>query len=433
MQFSGDKHIKKEKIAFPKNFFWGAATSSHQVEGGTHNNWSEWEKKNANRLAKEAGDNWNLWQKAHFPEMFEAKNYISGKACDHFNRFSNDFSIAKKLGHNAHRFSIEWSRIEPKEGVFDKKAIEHYKQVLRDLRAKGITPFVTLWHWTNPLWLTEMGGEENRKFGRYFSRYASHVVRELGAYADFWITLNEPTSVIGSAYMKGAWPPQKKDIFSVIRVFKNLSRAHKLSYDEIHRIQPTAKVGFSNISMYIEPFHRFSPLDRIMARIVRHFANKEFLNLTHGKNDFLAVQYYFHKLAKFPRGLSDGSGITSDLGWEICPKGIYYILKKMKKYNLPVYVTENGLADADDSRRAAFIKNHLYWVHKAISEGVDVRGYFYWSLLDNFEWDKGFWPRFGLVEVDFLTMERKIRPSAWEYAKICKNNGFEMIVKNRHI
>jgi beta-glucosidase len=416
----------KAKIIFPKNFLGGSATSSQQVEGGMFNNWSEWEKENAKRLASEASEKWSLWQKSHFPEMMEEKNYISGRACDHYHRFSEDFSVAKKLGHNTHRFSIEWSRVEPREGVFDQKEIEHYKQVLRDLRSKGIVPFVTLCHYTIPMWLAEKGGFEDKKFPFYFSKYAQVVVGELGAFSDFWITFNEPTIVALNSYMRGHTPPQKKDIFSTIRVFKNMSRAHRLAYDEIHKARPLVKVGFSNISMYIEPFHRFSPFDRILAKVVRHFANKEFLNLTHGKNDFLAVQYYFHKLAKFPKGLVDGGGFTSDLGWEICPKGIYHVLKNLKKYNLPIYVTENGLADADDSRRAAFIKNHLYWVHKAISEGVDVRGYFYWSLLDNFEWDKGYWPRFGLVEVDFETMERKIRPSAWEYAKICKSNGFEM-------
>jgi beta-glucosidase len=162
-------------------------------------------------------------------------------------------------------------------------------------------------------------------------------------------------------------------------------------------------------------------LDNLMVRIADHFSNRKFFNLT-DNNDFLAVDYYFHHRLKFPATENSSNKTISDLGWEIYPEGIYHILKDYKKFNLPIFITENGLADADDTKREKFIKDHLYYVHKAIQEGLDVRGYFYWSLLDNFEWDKGFWPRFGLVEIDYKTLERKIRPSALEYKKICETN-----------
>ncbi len=164
---------------FPAGFFWGAATSSHQVEGGNVNDWSEWEKANAQRLAKEAKQKWQPWQQERFPEMFDPQNYISGRACDHYNRHEEDFDIAKQLGHNAHRFSIEWSRVEPEEGKFNEEAIEHYRKVILSLRARGFEPFVTLWHWTNPLWIHDIGGPENKKFPLYFSRYAKYVDDEL--------------------------------------------------------------------------------------------------------------------------------------------------------------------------------------------------------------------------------------------------------------
>jgi beta-glucosidase len=166
-------------------------------------------------------------------------------------------------------------------------------------------------------------------------------------------------------------------------------------------------------------------LDKLSVGLANYFSNKKFFNLTNN-NDFLAVDYYFHHRLKFPAKENNANRNITDLGWEIYPEGIYHILKDYKKFNLPIFITENGLADAKDEKRAKFIREHLLWVHKAISEGVDVHGYFHWSLLDNFEWDKGFWPRFGLVEIDYETLERKIRPSALEYKKICETNTLKI-------
>jgi len=415
----------KKKLKFPSDFLWGAATSAHQVEGNNHNDWSEWEKKNAKRLAKEAKSYWQSWQQEKFPEMFNPQNYISGQACNHYNRYEEDFNIAKSLSHNAHRFSIEWSRIEPEEGKFDEKEIEHYRKVIKALKQRNIEPFVTLWHWTNPIWLSKIGGPENKKFSLYFSRYAKFVVEHLGDSVNFWVTLNEPTSVIFDSYIIGKWLPRKKNLLSMLKVYKNLAQAHNYTYDDIHKIFPKAQVGYANTLAFYEPRNKNSVLDKIAVKIAKYFGNEKFLNLTKSKHDFLTVQYYFHNRLKFPGRVKNENKKISDLGWEIYPEGIYHVIKGLQKYNLPIYITENGLADADDSRRAEFIKDHLYWIHKVIQEGADVKGYFYWSLLDNFEWDKGFWPRFGLVEIDYQTMGRKIRPSALEYAKICESNELE--------
>ncbi len=418
--------MDEKELKFPDGFFWGAATSSHQVEGGNFNDWSEWEKANAARLAKEAKNKWQPWQQEKFPEMFKPENYISGQACDHYNRYEEDFDIAKSLGHNAHRFSIEWSRIEPEEGKFNEAEIEHYRKVIQALRERGLEPFVTLWHWTMPLWVRDMGGVENKKFADYFASYAKYVAGKLGDSVKYWFTLNEPTSVIGNSYQWGNWPPQKKSFLAAQKVFKNLAAAHNLAYDEIHKINSGAQVGVANILSYFEPQNKNSILDKLALKFAEYYSNKKFLNLTRNRHDFLTAQYYFYNKIKFSSKTDNKAEINSDMGWGIRPEGLYYILKELKKYNKPTYVTENGLADAKDYRRADFIKGHLKWIHKAISEGVDVRGYFYWSLLDNFEWDKGFWPRFGLVEIDYQTLERKIRPSAFEYAKICRNNSLEL-------
>ncbi|MDR3559120.1 MAG: glycoside hydrolase family 1 protein [Candidatus Pacebacteria bacterium] len=422
--------MEKQKLKFPDGFLWGAATSAHQVEGGNKNDWSEWEKANAKRLAEEAPKKHADWQVKKFPEMLTPENYISGAACDYYNRFEEDFDIAKSLSHNAHRFSIEWSRIEPEEGKFDEQEIEHYRKVIKAVLARGMEPFVTIWHWTNPLWLAEKGGPENRKFAFYFARYAKFVVEKLGEDVKFWITLNEPTSVIAAAYSTGYWPPQKKNPIVALKVYKILAKAHNQAYREMKKINSDWKVGFSNILQYIEPNDEHNLLDKLSVKVTNYFSNQKFLNLVGSNQDFLAVQYYFHKKIKFPFKQTNENKTRTDMGWEIYPEGIYHLIKNLQKYNLPIYITENGLADVDDTKRDKFIKDHLKWTHKAISEGVDVRGYFHWSLLDNFEWDKGFWPRFGLVEIDYKTLERKIRPSAREYAKICQENMLKIEAEN---
>ena len=418
--------MKNKILKFPEGFLWGAATSAHQVEGGMKNDWTQWEKKNAKRLAREAKKKWAKWQQKKFPEMFDPKNYVSGRACDHYNRYEEDLDIAKSLEHNAHRFSIEWSRIEPEEGKFDEKEIEHYRKVLKAIRARGMEPFVTLWHWTLPLWLSDKGGVSNSEFPIYFERYAQRIAEKLKDEVCFWLTLNEPTAVIAASYSAGIWPPQKKNPLVALKIYKNLSEAHNLAYKKIHEISKNAEVGFVNILNFLDPYNGKSALDNLSIKIGEYFSNKKFFNLTIGNNDFLAIDYYFHHRIKFPGISKNKNESVSDLGWEIYPEGIYHILNDLKKYNLPIYITENGIADADDTKRKKFIKEHLQFVYAAIRHGVDVRGYFHWSLLDNFEWDKGFWPRFGLVEIDYKTLERKIRPSAREYAKICKSNSMKV-------
>ena len=417
-------------IKFPKNFLWGATTSSHQVEGGNVNDWSEWEKKNAERLAREAEKKFG-----HLPNWGDIKagaqnpqNYISGRACDHYNRYEEDFNIAKSLGHNAHRFSIEWSRVEPEEGKWDEQEIEHYRKVIAALRARGMEPFVTLWHWTNPLWIHDIGGWENKKTIEYFLRYVEKIVNSIGGDVNYWQIFNEPQSYTGMSYVTGFFPPQVKSLYRANKVFKNLMLAHRKAYKAIKQKLNNAQVGASHYLVYHTPFKN-NFLNLVIVKLLNYVRGVRFIKAMRGYQDFIGLQYYHHDRIKLSFGgrfiiakIDNENKEISDMGWEICPEGIYYLLKYLKKYNVPIYITENGLADAKDEKREKFIKEHLRWVAKAINEGVSVRGYFHWSLLDNFEWDKGFWPRFGLVEVDFETMERKIRPSAYKYAEICKTN-----------
>jgi len=396
------------ELKFPERFLWGAATSSHQVEGGNINDWSEWEKKNAERLARNASQKaWPDFILKSYPNPLQEENYISGGACDHYNRFNEDFDIAKSLGHNAHRFSIEWSRIEPEEGKFDEKEIEHYREVIKSLREKGMEPFVTLWHWTLPLWIRDIGGWKNKKTIGYFARYADKMAEALGGEVKFWITLNETNVYAGHSYFKGIWPPGKKSLIKYLRANHHLSRAHIAVYGSMKKMHPAAQIGVAQNMMHFTGFG---------AGIKNYVYNFFFLNSIRQHQDFIGINYY----------KSDGEAKEySDMGWPIDAKGFSEVLKDAGRYEKPLYVLENGIADAKDDRRGNFIKEYIKAMKKAMDGGADVRGYFYWSLLDNFEWDKGFWPRFGLVEIDYKNLERKVRPSALEYAKICKSNSLE--------
>jgi len=419
---------------FPKGFLWGAATSAHQVEGNLNNDWIQWEKDNAERLAKGSGDKWEKWQQDKFPEMFSTENYISGRACDQYNRYEEDFDLAKVGGHNAHRFSIEWSRIEPEEGKFNEKEIEHYRKVLLALRARGIEPFVTLWHWPNPIWVGQMGAWKNKDTSRYFLRYAERVFTEYKDIVKFWMPFNEPGTEVSLGYMLGNQPPGIKSKISANAAFKNLMYAQKNIYSLAKSVSPDFQIGCSHFMFDIKPYNRL-PWNILAAKLMDYFANDRFFNTFNDSCDFLGVQYYQPFLVNAKLGgkffglFENKKNIEkqSDLGWQIFPEGIYNVLKRAAKAGKPIYITENGIADAKDDRRPAFIKDHLEFVYKAIEEGIDIRGYFHWSLLDNFEHVemRGFWPRFGLIEIDYKTLERKPRKSFYAYKEIIERNGLK--------
>jgi beta-glucosidase len=360
-----------------KQFYWGAATSSHQVEGNNQNDWSEFER--ARGLT------------------------LSGAACDHYRRFHEDFDIAHELGHNAHRFSIEWSRIEPREGEFDEKEITHYREVITALRERGLEPFVTLWHWTIPLWLRDQGGWTSAKAPSYFARYAERMAREFPE-VRFWITLNEPNVYTGHGYWIGNWPPGKKRaLISYLYANHYLSRAHRAAYRAIKKISPETSVGMTQNIIW---FSRRT--NALKSFVWNHLFSRSIKDC----QDFVGINYYFSD-----RNLE----YKTDVWWSIDPEGLYHMLMGMRRYERPMYIFENGIANATDDRRTQFIKDHVAMMQKAMYEGADIRGYFYWSLTDNFEWADGFWPRFGLVEVDYETQARRVRPSAWEYKRIIES------------
>jgi len=378
---------------FPNNFLWGSATASYQVEGGISNNdWAE---------AARHGD---------APEC--------DRACDHYNRYEEDFDIAKELNHTCHRFSIEWSRIEPEEGKFDQNEIEHYRKVLRALQQRGITPFVTCWHWTLPIWLAKKGGFSKEDFCMYFSRYCTKLIKELGDEARYWITMNEPLVVASHGYGKGTFPPYRKSPFKYFFTIDVLSQAHINAYRAMKKVRSDIRIGIAKHSIYFES--NWNPINKLRKIISDWWWNDRFLEKIRTHQDFIGLNHYHY----VPYGVPT-RGPRTDMGWEIHPEAIYHSIMMLKDYEKPIYITENGIADAKDTLREHYIRRYLAQVHRAIQEGALVYGYMYWSLLDNFEWNFSFDKRFGLVEIDFKSQKRIIRDSARVYAEIIKNNAVE--------
>ncbi len=400
-------------LHFPKRFFWGAATSAHQVEGGVHNDWTIWELEHAKVLAEQA-----KYHHSHLPkweeivqEANDPNNYISGLAADHYNRYEEDFKILKGLNMNAFRFSVEWSRVEPEEGRWSAEAIEHYRKYLRSLQKKNIEPFVTLWHWTVPVWFAQKGGFEKRSNIKYFVRYAQKIFEELGREFRYVITINEPDTYMAQSYIFGARPPMKQNKLLAVWVYLNLSVAHRRVYKLAKSTSRRFIVGVAKVCDYHYAGDN-AAITQWSAAVARYGADNFFLDRIKNKLDFIGVNYYFSNRFYGYR-IHNSNKRLSDLGNDMQPQNIQFVLERLhKKYKLPMIVTENGCADRDDEFRKWWLMQTLLAMHKALQNGVQLQGYLHWSLLDNFEWDYGFWPHFGLVAIDRTTQERTVRPSA---------------------
>lgn len=396
------------ELKFPDNFLWGAGTSAFQVEGNTKDSdWWEWE------------------QTAQPPEK------RSGLAANQYELYEQDFQLAKDLGHNAHRLGIEWSRIEPREGEFDTHEIEHYIKLLKYLKSLNIKVMLTLHHFSNPAWFAHKGGWTSSYAPYYFERFVKRIVPELKEYVDLWVTINEPGTYIYLAYHTADFPPQKKSKWLALKAYYHMAQAHKKAYHTIHQIIPEAKVGMAQNTMSFGIFHHHSLLEHLTEWFYDTFNNHLFYKLTGNTHDFIGLNYYlnqyisFNGEARLPSmvDISKTKKDVSDLGWEIYPEGIFNILMDFSDYHLPIYITENGIATDNDDRRIRFLLDYLKEIYHAIATGVDVKGYFYWSLIDNMELHNGFDPKFGLIEVDFKSQTRTPRLSALVYKEIIRQNG----------
>ncbi|OGW78050.1 MAG: hypothetical protein A2Z83_09745 [Omnitrophica bacterium GWA2_52_8] len=412
-------------------FLWGSATSSHQVEGNNvHNDWWSWEQKGA---------------------VIEK----SGIACDHYRRFNEDFALIRSLGHTAHRFSLEWSRFEPKENQWDERAFDHYGEVFQSLKKNGIEPVVTLHHFTNPVWFHERGGWLKAENNAYFLRYVRRVVETYGKYVKFWITINEPIVYLYYSYLAGEWPPGIKSYRAAWKVFYHLLLAHVQAYRLIHDLyeQKSAKPVYVSLAKHwteMRPDNPNSIADRVTVFSRDWLFNRLYFDaLTSGflfypglfceylplrqSLDFLGINYYTLQRIRSSSKTGEWMGAMvehapgadspverNQMGWVIHPEGLSSLLKRLRPYHLPVLICENGICAENDEQRVRYIQSHLQAVTSAIADGVSVAGYLYWSLMDNFEWAHGFGPRFGIVEVDYKTLQRKIRPSAYVLTELCR-------------
>ncbi len=396
-------------LNFPKDFVWGTATSAYQTEGNNDNtDWWHWEKKPKKNYQKYPRD-------------------LSGIACDSYNRYEEDFDLSKKLNNNAVRISIEWARIEPKQGEFDQKEINHYRKVLLAAKERGLQTFVTLHHFTNPLWFSALGGWINPLSPFMFEKYVKKCAEEFTDLIDVFLTINEPHVYIVYCFANGKWPPNLQNPIISVIVQNNFINAHLKAYHAIKKINPESKVGIPLQMVWYE--HTKGPLmflDKFLSKLL-YFANTDFF-MYHIKNhiDLIAMNYYFtirlHNIwpVKAPDMFREPK---SFLNYD----GLEKTLLDLKKYNLPIYITESGMPDDKDEYRPQQIKSILHACYRVINKGVDLRGYFHWSLLDNFEWHHGFWPRFGLVEIDREdNLRRKPRKSFYYYANICRNNALEL-------
>ena len=292
---------------------------------------------------------------------------------------------------------------------------------------------LTLWHFTLPMWLADKGGWENAAAPAFFVRFVEKIVPELKEYVDLWITINEPGVYAFMAYLggddAGPFPPEKNSKFSAFKVTWNLARAHKKTYKLIHKLIPNSKVGIAQNVSSFQSHHKHSIRELMAVNLSDIFTNHSFYFFTKGYHDFLGLNYYFNYRFNITKGLfpqivnpDTQRQDVSDMGWEIYPEGIFEVLTDLSD-DLPIYITEAGIASTNDDRRTRFLLNYLQEVYRAIQAGVKVKGFMYWSLIDNFEWHRGFAPRFGLVEIDFRTQKRTPRPSAFVYKEIIKKNG----------
>jgi beta-glucosidase len=414
-------------LTFPADFLWGTATSSHQVEGGSAaNDWWEWEQ----------GGGGRIW-----------RDQTSGAACEWWaGRAEEDIARMAALNTNAHRLSVEWSRIEPREGQWNQTALDRYRVILLAMRAAGVTPMITLHHFTNPLWVARRGGWLHPDAPRWFGNYARTVVEKLGDLCELWCTVNEPNVYASSSYLTGEWPPGGQNLEHYFRVARSLLLGHAAAFRAIRETQPQGQVGLAKHIALFQP-RSSSLLDRLAARFVDHGFNgvtlealktgrwrpllgrREQLRQVAGTLDWIGLNYYTRQVVSFslrrPGGVSTGARPGAEHGpegWgELHPAGILEAIRRLDRtLGVPIYITENGLPDEHDTRRPSFLLESLREVWRAASLGCPVMGYFFWSLVDNFEWAQGYDPafRFGLYGVDFETQARTLRKSGELYAEI---------------
>lgn len=428
--------------SFQPGFLFGTATAAHQIEGGNDNDWTRWE-----QGSYEGGR----------PHIKNADQ--SGRATDSWNKFDQDLQLMKDLHSNAYRFSIEWSRVQPTRDTWNEAALTQYLQWAQALRQNGIEPMVTLFHFSLPKWVADQGGFESDQTVEDFDAFVRHVSQRLGGEVDLWCTLNEPNVYVTFGYVLGEWPPGKSDQKLGAEVLTKLAVAHARAAKALRETDTldadgdgrATQIGIAHHVRIFQPATQ-SVMDESIAGLTDDFFNESFpaavktgrmkisipgtveidqpIDGLEGSFDFLGLNYYTRDYVR--ADLSDPSlshqyvprgRPTSDLGWDLYPEGMYLLVKRFSAYGWPIYITENGIADQAGDTRPQFLLQHLSALEKAANEGADVRGYFHWALLDNFEWAEGFGPRFGLFSVDYSdpALPRKPTPAVETFRTVADN------------
>lgn len=438
-----------KKLEFPENFIWGTATAGHQVEGNNrYSNWWAWEQKGLVR-----------------------DGTVSGDSVDYWNRFEEDHALMNTLDCRAFRLGIEWARVEPEQGVYDADVVNHYRKILESLRRHGIKICLTMNHWVLPQWVERQDDWLNPKTLEDFCLFADYIIEELGEYPDWWVTLNEPMMPAIAGNLLEEHPPQRHSWLAYRRVSRALLEAHALLYHMIHRKVPHApdgsptQVGVAQAYPWFEPW-RSPGLAGLYERFATGIAQRcafdawdfairnGFLHPAHGfaritglkdSYDYCGINYYFRMSLRFDWTRSDLWRISENdipsgtqhtqMGWQIYPEGIYRIIRHVwQRFGKPVFITENGIADDTDRQRPAYILTHLAQIHRALHEGIPIKGYFYWSYIDNFEWREGYAKKFGLIAVDHHDdqLTRNPRTSAQLYSDIISANGITEDIVSRY-
>lgn len=432
MDSTDDLFARAPARRFPDDFRFGAATAAHQVEGG--NDRSDW------------------WDFEREPGRIKDGSR-SGAACEHYARFREDIGLLGALSLTAYRFSVEWARVEPEPGRIDGAALAHYAEVVDACLSAGVEPCVTLHHFTLPRWFAAQGGWLSGDAPRVFGRFARAVAEALAGRVSLWVTINEPIVYLYHGLLAGIWPPGVRSPVAMALAGRNLIQSHFEALREIRAASDRApsargpsRTGLASHLRVFDAAREGHVLDRGAAAVQEAIFNWAFLDSIHrGRlmppfgvgeavpgplpgQDFLGINYYSRGRVRFditrPAELfgaqetSPGAPVN-DLGWEIYPEGIRRVTRAaFERYGLPIYITENGIADAADRKRAGYIVHHLDQILRAIEEGVPIQGYYHWSLMDNFEWAEGFTPRFGLYAMDYATQARSLRPSGALYGRI---------------
>ncbi len=429
------------KFKLKKNLLLGTATAATQIEGGdTNNSWYEWAKDSSH--------------------IADGTSPLRG--ADHYNRVKADTALMSKMGMQIYRLGLEWSRIEPQQGVFDKKVIKHYRDEIKQLLDKGIQPLVTLHHFTNPTWFENMGAFAHEDSPEIFLDFIRYTVESLFDLVSDWITINEPNVYAVNGYIFGTWPPGKKaNIIQLSKVYTNLCACHISAYKTIHKIRQengfapkSTRVSFANHMRVFKPHTAWNPLHKASNAFMKYsFQDALTCAMMTGKTswpvnklprmvsnihieqgrfyDFIGLNYYTRDAIVTGKQAVFENAPINDLGWEIYPQGIVELSEELyNKYAAPIWVTENGTCDNNDTFRSKYIYEHL----KVISESkLPFERFYHWSFMDNFEWAEGEEPRFGIVHIDYETQKRTIKKSGKFYSEIIKENGVTDTMYKRYV